>query len=163
LRGAADAQIEVIRNGEERAAVIDKQKDGSGEGDQFGFRLNIVEIDTDEDGEPITSCVIQAGDNKAASVAAVEKKAGDGRNINQKVALDVATSICETAGEPVEGDTLVNAIVLKLALENPDASPKHRKQRAKEALEGLARAGIFTVEDDKYFPASRFPPVPAGN
>jgi hypothetical protein len=164
LRGAADAQIEVIRNGDERAAVIDKQKDGSGEGDQFGFKLNIVEIGEDEDGETITSCVIQAGDNKAAAQVAQDKKAGgEGLKGNQKVALEVVTGICETAGEPVEESTLLNAIVLKLALVNPDASPKHRKQRAKEALETLVKSEILAFENDKYFPVSRFPPNPVGN
>ena len=62
LRGAADAQIEISRAGDDRAAIIDKQKDGGGEGDEYGFKLNIVTIAEDEDGEPITSCTLEHTD-----------------------------------------------------------------------------------------------------
>jgi hypothetical protein len=42
-----------------REAVIDKQKEGEA-GQSFRFVLRPVEIDRDEEGDPVTSCVIQA-------------------------------------------------------------------------------------------------------
>lgn len=127
LRGAADAQIEVIRNGEERAAVIDKQKDGSGEGDQFGFRLNIVEIDTDEDGEPITSCVIQAGDNKAASQVDRTKKVSKGLGGRQKEALETLREISDTAGDGVTKAALIENCISKQKDQTKEGRDRYRE------------------------------------
>ncbi len=62
LLGAADTVIHVEREqGGIRTATITKQKDGA-DGDQFAFSLNVVELGTDQDGDPITSCVVQAED-----------------------------------------------------------------------------------------------------
>ncbi|CAB4163574.1 AAA domain containing protein [uncultured Caudovirales phage] len=127
LRGAADAQIEVIRNGEERAAVIDKQKDGSGEGDQFGFRLNIVEIDTDEDGEPITSCVIQAGDNKAASQVERTKKVSKGLGARQTEALATLQEITDTAGDGVTKAALIENCISKQKDQTKEGRDRYRE------------------------------------
>jgi hypothetical protein len=58
LRGAVDCEIEVTRNGDERAFKISKQKDGE-DGFARGFRLIPREIGRDEDDDPITSCVVE--------------------------------------------------------------------------------------------------------
>jgi len=58
LKAAADVQLEVIRhdNGA-REIHLEKIKDGE-DGLRWGFSLEIVELGFDEDGDPITSCVI---------------------------------------------------------------------------------------------------------
>lgn len=58
LRAAADWEAEVIRSEDNRAMSITKQKDGE-EGQDYGFKLKIVVLGTDLDGDPITSCVIE--------------------------------------------------------------------------------------------------------
>lgn len=58
LRGAADVMIEVTRNGDYRMASIYKMKDGE-EGRSWSFKLRPVTLGIDEDGEEITSCVIE--------------------------------------------------------------------------------------------------------
>ena len=57
LKAAADVQIEVIRheNGE-REIVLEKMKDGE-DGIRWPFRLEVVEVGIDNDGDIITSCV----------------------------------------------------------------------------------------------------------
>ncbi len=58
LTGAADAQIAVKRDAADNVIVtVEYMKDGP-EGDTFTSRLESVEVGTDEDGDPITSCVI---------------------------------------------------------------------------------------------------------
>lgn len=57
LNGALDASIEVWRNDQKREWKVAKAKDGE-DGKTTPFRLEIVQVDTDEDGEAITSCVI---------------------------------------------------------------------------------------------------------
>jgi hypothetical protein len=58
LKGAADAELEVTRDGDLRRARVSKQKDGT-DGDVLAFRLRTVELGRDEDGDPITSCVVE--------------------------------------------------------------------------------------------------------
>jgi hypothetical protein len=57
LKAAADVQIEVVRheNGD-REIILEKMKDGE-DGIRWGFRLEVVEVGIDYDGDIITSCV----------------------------------------------------------------------------------------------------------
>lgn len=63
IRGAssqfanADFCIEVSRSGQHRKATVRKSKDGGLEGAEFPFRLAVVDLGADEDGDRITSCV----------------------------------------------------------------------------------------------------------
>lgn len=60
LLGAVDTEIEVVRRDDgTRIATVRKQKDGA-DGDELAFRLDVVEIGTDDDGEAINSCVVEA-------------------------------------------------------------------------------------------------------
>jgi hypothetical protein len=57
LKAAADVQIEVIRHDSgDREIVIEKMKDGE-DGIRWGFKLEVVDLGIDMDGDPITSCV----------------------------------------------------------------------------------------------------------
>lgn len=58
LRAAADVEIEVTRTREYRSAIVTKMKDGA-DGQEFRFKLGEVAMGEDEDGEPITSCIIE--------------------------------------------------------------------------------------------------------
>ncbi len=58
LTGAADAQLAVKRNTDGLGNVrLEWMKDGP-EGDELFFRLEPAEVGTDEEGEPITSCIV---------------------------------------------------------------------------------------------------------
>jgi hypothetical protein len=62
LTGAADAQIAVKRNAAGTIeANVEFMKDGP-EGDSFAGRLESVQVGLDDDGEPITSCVVEPVD-----------------------------------------------------------------------------------------------------
>jgi hypothetical protein len=66
LTGAADAQISVKRVNEGGILTeVEWMKDGE-EGQKTVSRLEVITVGTDEDGEPITSCVV-CNDNHAAS------------------------------------------------------------------------------------------------
>ncbi len=58
LRAAADAEIEVVRNADYRAATVTKMKDG-GDGESYPFKLRVVELGLDVEGEPESSCVVE--------------------------------------------------------------------------------------------------------
>jgi hypothetical protein len=57
--GNADAQIKVTRKGASRTWSVEKSKDAA-DGAEHGFALEEVRLGEDEDGDPITSCVIVA-------------------------------------------------------------------------------------------------------
>lgn len=57
LQGAADTVIQCHKDGDTHRAVIEKQKDGQ-DNILLPFALDQVELGEDEDGEPITSCVV---------------------------------------------------------------------------------------------------------
>jgi hypothetical protein len=58
LFAALDAAIEVRRSGDEREWLLSKAKDGS-DGKGHPFMLEVVNMGDDDDGDPITSCVIR--------------------------------------------------------------------------------------------------------
>ena len=59
LKAAAEAQLEVVRDEDsgQRYMRVEKMKDGE-DGAKYGFKLEVVQVGTDEDGDAITSCVV---------------------------------------------------------------------------------------------------------
>jgi AAA domain len=77
LMGALDVQIAVRRDAADNiVAELELSKDGE-TGLQFVSSLKVVEIGTDPDGDPITSCIIEEIQDDAAKIAA--KKSGKGQ------------------------------------------------------------------------------------
>jgi hypothetical protein len=70
LTGAADGQIAISKDS---AGIVSSRveylKDGA-EGAETHSRLDVVELGTDDDGEPITSCVVQEAENASTGMAA---------------------------------------------------------------------------------------------
>lgn len=58
LHAALDAAIEVKRSGDDREWSVAKAKDGA-DGKGHPFMLEVVDMGADDDGDPITSCVIR--------------------------------------------------------------------------------------------------------
>ena len=73
LRAAADVEMEVVRSDQERMLSVTKQKDGD-DGAEFGFKLVQVTVDIDEDGDDITSCIVEHCEAKAGMRARRAKK-----------------------------------------------------------------------------------------
>jgi hypothetical protein len=58
LKAAVDTEAEVVRYEKGSVATVTKQRDGI-PGDPIAFRLRAVELGRDEDGDPVTSCIIE--------------------------------------------------------------------------------------------------------
>ena len=63
LYGAVDTQVRISKSAAGNIATVTKQKDDE-DGAVFGFRLEKVILGEDEDGEPITSCIIGPSETK---------------------------------------------------------------------------------------------------
>ena len=98
LHAALDAAIEVIRNEERREWRIAKAKDDA---DSLGhpFRLEVMEIGTDEDGELITSCVVVEDELPAAGRLPRIPKGG-----NQRIVWDALGELLKRSKEYSKGE-----------------------------------------------------------
>ena len=139
IKGALDAELEVVRAEHDRVVTITKMKDGPGEGKQYGFKLLDVPLGMDEDGEVYGSCVVEYG-------AVLVTRHGP-KGANQKVALRVFNDLIEIGSEDdrVERGLLIQGLIDNL--EPPSEGKKdRRREMAVKAIESLIETGFLTVE-----------------
>lgn len=148
LHAALDAAIEVSRTDDRREWRTAKSKDGSDD-DAQAFRLEVVEIGEDEDGEPVTSCVVQPEESAADAVRRVlPPKSG-----NQKTILEALKEVLKANGERrpegVPAELPIGRPVVRL--EDAVAQtrtrlvcePKRQTERAQAAIRGLVERGLL--------------------
>ena len=129
LRAAADAEIEVTRNGDYRLASITKLKDGT-DGESFAFKLKVIPIGFDADGEEESSCVIEHVDAPPAEKGTGKQRA-TGRH--QLTMLDILKTMAPSG--TVNYDDLVAGYAAKMP--KGGEGRDNRKRDAKRALEEL--------------------------
>jgi hypothetical protein len=78
LKAALDTEIEITVDGDTKVATVSKQRDGVS-GQKYAFKLEPVELGIDQDGDQVTSCVVEHIDDYAG-----KKKAPTGK---QQIAL----------------------------------------------------------------------------
>lgn len=138
IKAAADAEIEVYKheNGQ-REIRISKMKDGD-DGLSWGFKLEVIEVGLDEDGEALTSCV-------AIEADLPKPDADDKPRKNIKKLGRVEAHIVETidaAVDPFAADMDMSAFVDLCVDGMPAPEPGKRdvrKQDVQRALRSLAK------------------------
>ncbi len=149
LFAALDGVIEVKREGDRREWRVTKSKDGQ-DGTKHAFQLNQETLGQDEDGEPITSCIVTR-DSAPQPVAAATPRLPKGDN--QRTALRLLEELLRKsatrgrAGAPpmrpcVLRDEAVGAITPHMPVEE-----KRRKERAGDAISRLVGNGFVTCRD----------------
>lgn len=96
LKGGSETVI-IVESGETKKARVTKQKDGE-DGIEMLFKLKVVGLGQDEDGEPVTSCIVEAtdvdlvprGDSAASKIARLSDK--------QRAVLNSLDETLERAG-----------------------------------------------------------------
>lgn len=147
LFAALDAAIEVTRDGDRKEWKVAKAKDGA-DGEAHPFRLEVVDLGTAEEGERVTSCVVQPDDSPASATRSKLPKGG-----NQKVVLDALGDLLRKsfkfgmAGAPaqrpcVELEDAVDAIAARLACD-----PLRRKERTRQAITGLIAGQVVRCHE----------------
>lgn len=137
LRAAADAEIEVVREMDQRSLRLTKSKDGE-DGLEWGFALEVVEVGVDEDLDPITSCVVVEADVPLSKI--IGKPLGP----NEQVVYEVLREFGQAQSAGIEVAAVLFEAVKRMP-EPADGKRDTRKQRAKRALEAL------TTGDDAPF------------
>lgn len=148
LRAAADAEIEVIRSDDDRAATVTKLKDGE-DGAEFGFRLQTVVVGLDSDDEEITSCVLEHNDGGAR--AAKAKKVTIKGDVQRLVVSTLTEMIgIDAGGDGVDREELISAVVRQM---DHEGGRDRREFRVVRALEGLRDAGVLVANGCKLAPS----------
>lgn len=147
LYAALDGAIEVIKNDVRREWCIAKSKDDV-TGVSYPFRLEVVKVGLDDEGQAITSCVALFDSSKEA----LPRKASLGRN--QKWALEeIDKQLLNSPDIGKEGAPALSKClnfdeaVLSVAERMP-TDAKHRKSRAKEAIAGLVDKKYLGMKGD---------------
>jgi putative DNA primase/helicase len=146
LFAALDAVIEVTRDGDRRRWSVAKSKDGE-DGDGRVFRLTVVDLDRDDVGDLVTSCVVTS-DTAAEEIKQVRLPKGG----NQRIVYDALLPFfrkgrlaCPGA-PPLKPCIALQEATIEAAGHLP-VDPDRRVERAKLAITGLVSSGVLGCND----------------
>ena len=137
LRAAADCQIEVTRDNDDRVATIDKLK-GWADGAQFGFKLKPVMLGVDDDGDDITSCVLEHNSQR-------KKERSRKDTAVETVTLNVLDE--RSVGGPVKDTDLIEWVVSNMAAPEPGKRDQRSRDVQRAITTLIARNKIQRSED----------------
>ncbi len=144
---ALDAAIEVSKTDARREWSIAKSKDDE-TGAVHAFRLEVVSLGMDDEGEEVTSCVVvrdetreavkrvnlPGGGNQILAVSALAEPLRNSKHFGKAGAMP---------GRPcLELEEAVRIVADCLTVE-----PKRRNARAREALTGLIGRGVYSLQE----------------
>lgn len=144
LKANVDAQMCVTRTGDKRSIDCTKQKDGE-DGAKFGFKLKVVQVGTDEDGDAITSCVCEPDGSEGKAIA-VSKVVGR-EKYNDKCLTTPQAAMVNIARE------------MDLPIKVPDLLSEHTKldmssdvnkarESSRKALTALRQSRVLVIENN---------------
>ena len=153
LEGADDAFIEVekIDNGSRAATLVHSKDDADGA--RWGFKLDVVELGTDADGDPITTLIVS--ETTEAPGQAAEKAAPLTKN--EQIALTIldkamkAESTLATVGPDHEERPTVAENVWRrwfYAEAKPGETQNTKRQAFNRALDGLMAKNRIAARED---------------
>jgi len=147
LHAALDAVIEVCHVEAGREIRLSKVKDGQ-DGAAHPFRLQVVDLGEDEDGDLITSCIVlpEADDERPQLPRA--PKGG-----NQRIVYDALGPLFREstafgkAGAPPVGPCLLLDAAIEHVRERLPVESKRKTERARQAVRGLVASGVLGCDE----------------
>lgn len=137
VKGALDVEILIEQAGEYKAATITKMKDGTGEGDEFAFKLNTVVLGQDEDGDDITSCVLE---QTATEAKPQQKKPPAG--IWPPLVWRVAQDLADMGDAPTTSQLIESSIN---QMPHEEGTKDRRRELVMRAIETLVATGRISA------------------
>jgi hypothetical protein len=137
LRGAADVEIEVVRDDEtgQRYARTAKQKDGQ-DNETFYFRLAPVDLGRDEHGDGLSSCVVEYVDETTG-----RRKPKGGPHVT------LVWGIVQEYVDLSEGTIRIDDIVVLACERSAEQDTTKVAAATKRALEQLRQQGFITIHN----------------
>lgn len=151
IRAAADAEIEISASGNVRLISLKKLKEGD-DSRQWSFRLAIVGLGTDSDGDPMSSCVVEYTDMSPAMSAAPRQPKG----AIQKRVLETARACGASTPQGALSTAIIDAAVNSIPYDpiQAEGSKKPRDQRrthAERSLRGLCEGEFLVAVGERIF------------
>ena len=140
LKAAADAEITVTRRDNLRAAAVSKMKDGA-DGAVLPFKLVDVDLGKDEEGEPITSCIVEHLEAREEG-----RQARQPQGVNARIVWEAAHNLAALSGEVMVSELL--AVTVKDMTYDPEKRDR-RRELALRALDVLKDQGFLRVSDNR--------------
>ncbi|MFZ2336374.1 MAG: AAA family ATPase [Sideroxyarcus sp.] len=147
LFAALDAAVLVNRDDNARSWKVDKAKDGK-DGETHYFRLNVVEIGIDEDGDAITSCVVVPEEAPTSPGAKL-------LNAIQKLAMESFREACRINGSVDSAGNFLGInreawrpVFYRLHVESP--SDEARRKAFERVRKELVERGELVEENNVY-------------
>ncbi len=131
LRAAADMELEVLQLRDYRVATVTKMKDGADNKD-YAFKLHEVVLGEDDDGDSITSCVVEARDTQLRATVAPRRPLTD----RQRMVMGVVQDAMDLTGEGVHYADLKQQAVDRIPLD-PDAKADNRGRDVGRCIDAL--------------------------
>lgn len=150
IRAAADAEIEISRNDTGHLISITKMKDGD-DSQQWGFRLNPVQVGIDNDGDIETSCVVEYVEAPPKRVKSNEPKGKIQATIMER-ARHCGAGTAEGALTKDVIDASVGMIPAEpLPAEGEKRPRDQRRGNVTRALRSLCDNGYLITRDDRLY------------
>ena len=136
--GAVDVEIEVSREDTNRTATITKMKDGE-DGQKFGFRLAVVQLGLDEEGDPVTSCVLEHGE------AVTTRKMVGAKGPHELMVLRIVREMQGLDGTWPTVKELIDRCVTETPFDEGSDKRDRRREVLGRALDTLVGSGRLQV------------------
>lgn len=144
IKAACDVEIKVERSNDTRSITTSKMKDGV-EGVGYLFKLHTVVLSQDEDGDDITSCIVEF---KGAGQAKPEPKKKTGAN--ELAFLDALHNVFGLSDEKAGVET-ASVQAEFCAQFDPSKRQSYKNQAFKRAMETLLEKGAIFEENGSLF------------
>lgn len=144
IKAACDVEIKVERSNDTRSITTSKMKDGV-EGVGYLFKLHTVILGEDDDGDDITSCIVEFS---GAGQAKPEPKKKTGAN--ELAFLDALHNVLGLSGDESKAET-ARVQAEFCAQFDPSKRQSYKNQAFKRAMETLLEKGAIFEENGSLF------------
>jgi hypothetical protein len=153
LTGAADAQISVKRDAVGKIVTVVEWAKDFAEGAETVSTLEVVEVGTDEDGDPISSCVVAQSD-EAVAAADITKRLSPSTGL----ALKALQTAIDEGGQVPPASNHIPASVRTVPVElwrkyayatETESNPQARKKAFQRATKTLLAKGFVGTWSDQ--------------
>ena len=144
IAAALDVSIEVTRNDDCREWKVSKAKDGE-DGEVHPFRLRVVDLGFDAEGEPVTSCVVDPEQVLDASEVRPKRPSGG----NQKIIYEAlgpllrASHTMGKGGAPAGRPCITLEDAVAGARSRLTCGTARQTERTRQALTGLVNSEVI--------------------
>lgn len=148
LYAALDSVIEVTREGDRRTWTLTKSKDGI-EGAEHQFRLDVLEVGTDQDGDAITSCVVIPEESTADTVRRAKLPAGGNQRLIWNALGDLlrASTDFGKGGAPAGRPCVALEPAIEKLRDRLTTDPKRRTERTRKAITSLVNRRLLNLNE----------------